>query len=284
MRRAQVFVEALIVEVTSDKAAEFGIQWQVLTGAIARRTGVQGIGGTNFGARGSGTNIIDASINLGSLGPGPQPRHHQRLDHHPRPRRHQQPRPADPRARERRQGEHPVDADAAHARQRGSAHHRRPERAVHHRPVRDDRHDGDRAAVPDDRAARRRPRAAREAADHRGRHRAAAASTRKSRACRTRRAAPGRSCRSARSNRRCVVDDQQIVVLGGLIQDTFTDSTDKVPYAGDVPVFGALFRYDTRARHEDEPDGVPEADGRAHARATAARSRRSATTTCAASR
>src|SRR6185437_13151830 len=69
-RRAQVFVEALIVEVSSDKAAEFGIQWQVLTGASPKRNGVQGIGGTNFGARGSGQNIIDASVNLGSLGNG----------------------------------------------------------------------------------------------------------------------------------------------------------------------------------------------------------------------
>ena len=33
MRRAQVFVEALIAEVTADKAAEFGIQWQALTGS-----------------------------------------------------------------------------------------------------------------------------------------------------------------------------------------------------------------------------------------------------------
>ena len=32
VRRAQVFVEALIVEVAADKAAEFGIQWQALTG------------------------------------------------------------------------------------------------------------------------------------------------------------------------------------------------------------------------------------------------------------
>ena len=32
VRRAQVFVEALIVEVTADKAAQFGIQWQVLQG------------------------------------------------------------------------------------------------------------------------------------------------------------------------------------------------------------------------------------------------------------
>ena len=45
-----------------------------------------------------------------------------------------------------------------------------------------------------------------------------------------------------------VVDDQQIVVLGGLIQDTFTDTTDKIPYAGDIPVLGQAFRYDTRTR------------------------------------
>ena len=32
VRRAQVYVEALIVEVSADKAAEFGIQWQALTG------------------------------------------------------------------------------------------------------------------------------------------------------------------------------------------------------------------------------------------------------------
>ena len=31
---------------------------------------MQGVGGTNFGARGSGQNIIDASVNLGSLGQG----------------------------------------------------------------------------------------------------------------------------------------------------------------------------------------------------------------------
>jgi general secretion pathway protein D len=46
------------------------------------------------------------------------------------------------------------------------------------------------------------------------------------------------------------VDDQQIVVLGGLIQDTYTDSGSKVPYAGDVPVFGTLFRYDARERQK----------------------------------
>jgi len=68
VRRAQVHVEALIVEVTADKAAEFGIQWQSLHNLNTGAT--QAIGGTNFGVRGTGTNIIDGAINLGTLGPG----------------------------------------------------------------------------------------------------------------------------------------------------------------------------------------------------------------------
>jgi general secretion pathway protein D len=67
-RRAQVFVEALIVEVSADRAAEFGIQWQYLQGANSTSSYVGG--GTNFGTRGSGTNIIDTSLNLGSAGQG----------------------------------------------------------------------------------------------------------------------------------------------------------------------------------------------------------------------
>ncbi|HQU51289.1 MAG TPA: type II secretion system protein GspD, partial [Casimicrobiaceae bacterium] len=47
-----------------------------------------------------------------------------------------------------------------------------------------------------------------------------------------------------------VVDDSQIVVLGGLIEDRLTDGTDKVPIAGDVPVVGQLFRYDARRREK----------------------------------
>ena len=66
IRRAQVFVEALIVEVTADKAAEFGIQWQ----AINNPQGTTGVAGTNFGAPGTGRNIIDAAGNITSVGPG----------------------------------------------------------------------------------------------------------------------------------------------------------------------------------------------------------------------
>jgi general secretion pathway protein D len=45
-----------------------------------------------------------------------------------------------------------------------------------------------------------------------------------------------------------VVDDGQIIVLGGLIEDSFTDGSNRVPVIGDVPVLGALFRYDNRHR------------------------------------
>ena len=45
-----------------------------------------------------------------------------------------------------------------------------------------------------------------------------------------------------------IVDDQTIVVLGGLIQDSQENGTDKLPVAGDIPFFGQLFRYDTRRR------------------------------------
>jgi len=68
VRRAQVYVEALIVEVSADKAAEFGIQWQALSGYNSTQTRV--IGGTNFTPRGSGNNIIDVAVNPGSVGQG----------------------------------------------------------------------------------------------------------------------------------------------------------------------------------------------------------------------
>ena len=54
-RRAQVYVESLIAEVTADRAAAFGVQWQ---GALGKNgDSVIGLLGTNFGAGGS--NIIN---------------------------------------------------------------------------------------------------------------------------------------------------------------------------------------------------------------------------------
>ena len=45
-----------------------------------------------------------------------------------------------------------------------------------------------------------------------------------------------------------VVDDGGIVVIGGLIQDSWAMGEDKVPVLGDIPVLGAMFRYETRKR------------------------------------
>ena len=65
-RRAQVYVEALVVEVSASVQSEFGIQWQDLSGI--NRGGSQIIGGTNFG--GAGTNIIGAAGNISSVNAG----------------------------------------------------------------------------------------------------------------------------------------------------------------------------------------------------------------------
>ncbi|MFZ4622697.1 MAG: type II secretion system secretin GspD [Rhodoferax sp.] len=61
-RRAQVFVESLIAEVSVDKAAEFGIQWQGALGQAG--DSVIGLLGTNFGA--VGKNIIKLATGVAS--------------------------------------------------------------------------------------------------------------------------------------------------------------------------------------------------------------------------
>ena len=58
-RRAQVYVETLIVKVDAEKAAEFGFQWQSLLGNTSTDSKVVGVAGTNFGSVG---NIVDLSL------------------------------------------------------------------------------------------------------------------------------------------------------------------------------------------------------------------------------
>ena len=66
-RRAQVYVESLIVEVNANQASEFGIQWQ---GPIGRAgDGTIGLLGTNFGVGGS--NIINLSTQNAGAGLAP---------------------------------------------------------------------------------------------------------------------------------------------------------------------------------------------------------------------
>jgi general secretion pathway protein D len=68
VRRAQVFIESLIVEVTGDQAAEFGIQWQTGLGNATAGSGAGALGGTNFG--GPGQNIIGIAQNPATVGTG----------------------------------------------------------------------------------------------------------------------------------------------------------------------------------------------------------------------
>ena len=69
-RRAQVFVESLIAEVSADKAAEFGVQWMSGTGTNGSLVGLLGtnfaVGGTNLLtlAAGVATNTISPSTGL----------------------------------------------------------------------------------------------------------------------------------------------------------------------------------------------------------------------------
>ncbi len=66
-RKAQVFIESLLVEVQTDRGAEFGIQW--LGGLDNLSDGnTSAVGGTNFGDQSQ--NIVSGAQNLGNLGQG----------------------------------------------------------------------------------------------------------------------------------------------------------------------------------------------------------------------
>jgi general secretion pathway protein D len=59
-RRAQVYIESLIVEVTGDNAADFGFQWQGLITSANNNNAL--VGGTNFGTTGNLLAITAAQI------------------------------------------------------------------------------------------------------------------------------------------------------------------------------------------------------------------------------
>ena len=255
VRRAQVYVEALIVEVTSDRAAEFGIQWQVLTGADPRRTGVQGIGGTNFGVRGGGSNIVDASINLGSLGqglnlgiingsitiPGLGVISNlglliRALSSDAKANILSTPTLLALDNEEARimVGQN-VPLVTGQYSTTGSSSTVQPFQTIERRDV----------GI----LLRVKPQITEGGTVRMGLYQEVSrvqdtvATTGSSG---TNSLGPTLSKRSLESS--VIVDDQQIIVLGGLIQDTFTDTTDKVPGLGDLQAIGGLFRYDTRTR------------------------------------
>jgi general secretion pathway protein D len=245
-RRAQVYVEALIVEVSSDKAAEFGIQWQVLTGAGRRSNNLQGIGGTNFGARGSGQNIIDASVNLGSLGeglnlgvingtisiPGLGVISNlgllvRALENDTTANILSTPTLLTLDNEEARiiVGENRPFITGQYA-TTGTTATIQPFQTIERRDV--------------GLVLRVKPQITEGGTVRLGIYQEV------SRVEDNSSAGPILSKRALESS--VVVDDQQIVVLGGLIQDSMNDGTQKLPYAGDIPVVGSLFRYDNRQR------------------------------------
>ncbi|MBY4946616.1 type II secretion system secretin GspD [Cupriavidus respiraculi] len=57
---------------------------------------------------------------------------------------------------------------------------------------------------------------------------------------------PTTNVRSIETN--VLVNDGQIIVLGGLIEDNYSDGVQKVPLLGDLPLVGGLFRYENKAR------------------------------------
>lgn len=68
LRRTQVYVEALIAEVSSDTAAQFGFQWQALGGLDKAVDGTRVVGGTSFPAANSG--VLNMSKNPLGAGAG----------------------------------------------------------------------------------------------------------------------------------------------------------------------------------------------------------------------
>jgi general secretion pathway protein D len=60
-------------------------------------------------------------------------------------------------------------------------------------------------------------------------------------------AGPSTNKRSIESN--VVVDDGSIIVLGGLIEDRFSESNSQVPLLGDLPLVGNLFRSKSRTKN-----------------------------------
>jgi general secretion pathway protein D len=47
-----------------------------------------------------------------------------------------------------------------------------------------------------------------------------------------------------------MVKDGKVIVIGGLMKDAYQSGSDKVPLLGDIPLLGALFRYDQKKREK----------------------------------
>jgi general secretion pathway protein D len=244
VRRAQVFIEALIAEISADKAAEFGIQWQALSGTNSTRTRV--IGGTNFNDRGSGGNILDIAANLNSAGQGLNlgvirgtisipgfgtisnlALLARALETQVNANILSTPTILTLDNEEARivVGENVPFITGQYA-NTGSTSTVTPFQTIERRDV--------------GLVLRVKPQIAEGGAVRINLYQEVSRVESQS--------VSGPILQKRSLDSTVVVDDGGIAVLGGLMQDTFNDGTDKVPVAGDIPVVGQLFRYDARSR------------------------------------
>jgi general secretion pathway protein D len=247
IRRAQVYVEALIAEVSADKVGEFGIQWNILNPNALKNNSTTGAGGTNFGTRGTGTNIFDAQANLTSLGQGLNlgiirgtinipgigvitnlALLARALETNATANILSTPNllTLDNEQAKIIVAQNVPFITGQYA-QTGSTSTVTPFQTIERRDV------GLILTV--------KPQITEGGSIKLGIYEEVSRVQDTSN--------PAGIITNKRSLESTVlVDDGQIVVLGGLIQDSFTDNANKVPYVGDIPVAGALFRYDTRER------------------------------------
>jgi len=69
IRRAQLYIEALVAEISTDKASEFGIQWQNISNLDSTTSNdVKGFGGTKFNTNGASINSVAQNVNNASNG------------------------------------------------------------------------------------------------------------------------------------------------------------------------------------------------------------------------
>lgn len=68
IRRAQLYIEALVAEVSTDKASEFGIQWQDLQSLDGTSNSIKSFSGTKFST--NGASITSVAQNVGSASNG----------------------------------------------------------------------------------------------------------------------------------------------------------------------------------------------------------------------
>lgn len=68
IRRAQLYIEALVAEVTTDKTSEFGIQWQEIENLGSNSNNIRGFSGTKFSNNGASITSVAQGIGNASNG------------------------------------------------------------------------------------------------------------------------------------------------------------------------------------------------------------------------